>query len=182
MARIQKAAAKKKTSAKSKSTKPKAIVKAVKKVASPTQKSTKKPVAKKKAPIVKPAKKTAKKSRPVRKKTKRKPETLMCFLTTACVQYYGLPDNGYELNTLRHYRDTYLASSTSGKKLIKNYYAISPQIVSKIEGDKNKKPVYAYIYSQVKSSCEAIELKKFERARKLYTRMVKTLQEKYLLH
>ena len=142
----------------------------------------KKPVTKTKAAKKSFVKKSAKKASAVKKKVKRKPETLMCFLTTACVHYYGLADDGYELNTLRQYRDTYLASSVSGKKMIKTYYEISPRIVRLIEKDTNKKSVYAYIYSEVKFSCAAIELKEFELARKIYSSMVKTLQKKYLLN
>lgn len=142
----------------------------------------KKAAGKTKSPKKLAIKKSVKKVPQVKKKTKRKSETLMCFLTTACVHYYNLPDDGYALNTLRHYRDTYLASSAAGKKLITTYYKISPQIVSFIEKDKNKKSVYAYIYSEVISSCAAIELKNFELARQVYTRMVKTLQKKYLLN
>jgi len=149
------------------------------------KKAAKKESAKAKTVSKSPAKKSkaisGAKKKPA-KKAKRKPETLMCFLTTACVNYYALPDDGYELNTLRHYRDTYLASTENGRKLIQNYYQVSPGLVTEIEKDKNKKSVYAYIYSEVKSSCAAIEQKQFELAKKLYKRMVKTLQKKYSFH
>ncbi|WP_317898865.1 CFI-box-CTERM domain-containing protein [Aurantibacillus circumpalustris] len=116
------------------------------------------------------------------KTTRRKPETLMCFLTTACVDYYSLSDNGYELNTLRNYRDTYLASTTEGKKLIQDYYRVSPEIVERINSDKKKNTVYEYIYAQVKISCSAIEDQKFLLAKRTYTNMVKTLMNKYDLN
>ncbi|PBQ32411.1 hypothetical protein CNR22_11730 [Sphingobacteriaceae bacterium] len=141
----------------------------------------KKTTAKTKIPTKKSVKKTTKKTAETKKKPKRKPETLMCFLTTACVRYYDLADDGYELTTLRQYRDTYLASSLHGKNLIKAYYETSPKIVSQIEKDKNKKSIYAYIYSEVKLSCAAIEENKPIQAKRIYTRMVKRLQEKYLL-
>lgn len=153
---------------------PKKTLLAVKNV--PVKKKT---AGKTKSPKKMAVKKSLKKVSPVKKKTKRKPETLMCFLTTACVHYYNLPDNGYELTTLRRYRDTYLAASDEGKNLIKEYYKISPGIVSQVEKDQNKKSVYAYIYSEVKLSCAAIEKNKLAYAKRIYTRMVKSLQEKY---
>src|SRR5687768_5926093 len=63
-----------------------------------------------------------------KKPSKKKKDTLMCFLTTACMSYYSLPDDTYEPTTLRNYRDTYLASSPEGRELISQYYAVSPQI------------------------------------------------------
>lgn len=105
----------------------------------------------------------------------------MCFLTTACVKYYSLPDNGYELKTLRNYRDTYLASTNAGKKLIQDYYLVSPQIVQHIEKDQEKKLVYNYIYTEVKSACSQIEDGNLLSAKKIYTAMVRTLIKKYSL-
>lgn len=124
-----------------------------------------------------PEKKSAKKTKG--KQNRRKPETLMCFLTTACVDHYSLPDNGYELTTLRNYRDNYLAANKGGKKLIEDYYRLSPKIVTLVNRDKQKDLIYEYIYKQVQASCLAIESRKFILARKIYTKMVTTLVEKY---
>jgi len=143
-----------------------------------------KPVAAKKTAKPSVKKKLLTKSSPkekAAKKAKRKPETLMCFLTTACVKYYSLPDNGYELKTLRNYRDTYLASTNAGKKLIQDYYLVSPQIVQHIEKDQEKKLVYNYIYTEVKSACSQIEDGNLLSAKKIYTAMVRTLIKKYSL-
>lgn len=167
--------------AKQKKTKEKKPVKkaAVKKVASTLRQTqgsatkgpgSKNPVNKKAAP-----KKTTKKG-------KKKPDTLMCFLTTACVNYYGLSDKGYELNTLRNYRDSYLCSSSSGKKLVQNYYAVSPEIVKRVDKDEDKKQVYAYIYEQVQSACSAIEKRNPISAKKIYVQMVNTLLTRYNLN
>ena len=144
--------------------------KAPKKTAVTESSGTKKIAIKKKA-----SKKTKSKS------PRRKPETLMCFLTTACVDYFSLPDNGYELNTLRNYRDTYLCSSKGGKKIIEEYYKVSPKIVALINQDKQKNSIYEYIYTQVKIACSAIENHKLLFAKKTYTNMVKTLMNKYQL-
>lgn len=150
------------------------MAKAVKKT------SAKKSVAKK---VSKPAaKKTAKKATKTtvkKKSTKKKKEDLMCFLTSACVNFYGLKDNGYELNTLRNYRDSYLAHSKEGKELIQTYYKVSPALVDLINKDKARSERYTYIYTQVQGACAAIEKKHFLKAKTIYKDMVNTLIENY---
>ncbi len=127
------------------------------------------------------AKKTAKKA--VKKVTKKKKgDTLMCFLTTACVRYYRLADNGYELNTLRRYRDTYLASTKRGRELIRHYYEVSPEIVKLLEKDEQRQSLYAYIHSCVLKACSEIEGNEFRKARYTYQNMVIRLQKHYALY
>ena len=168
----KKAITKPKKSSAVKTSKKKVAVKAVKKSA------PKKKIVASTSTATKGSKGSARKT----KKPKRKPETLMCFLTTACVNYYALPDDGYELNTLRQYRDGYLASSPGGKKLIKEYYKVSPGIVNLVEKDPEKKSVYAYIYSEVKTACSEIEKQNLLSAKKVYTNMVNTLLKRYRLN
>jgi hypothetical protein len=130
--------------------------------------------------LVKATKKTVKKSKKTAaKKAKKKGETLMCFLTTACVNYYSLPDDGNELSTLRHYRDNYLASSKGGKRLIEQYYHVSPKIVALVEKDRERKSVYEYIYSEIKMACAEIENKNLLSAKKVYVGMVTSLMKRY---
>jgi len=143
-------------------------------------KALKKPVAKK--AIKAAAKKTPKKigKTAVKKKpAKKKKEDLNCFLTSACVDFYGLKDTGYELNTLRNYRDSYLAHSKEGQKLIQTYYQVSPALVDLINKDKARSTRYTYIYSNVKKACAAIEKRYFLKAKTIYKNMVNTLIEQY---
>lgn len=139
--------------------------------------------AKKKSPAKKVVAKPKKISKTKAKtpKKRRKPETLMCFLTTACVRYYNLQDDGYELNTLRHYRDNYLKSTVSGKKLVDEYYKVSPEIINRVECDENKSEVYAFIYNCVLKSCEQIDQRKYPAARITYKNMVENLLTRYNL-
>ncbi len=55
-----------------------------------------------------------------------------CFLTTATCSVIGLPDDCWELQTLRLFRDTHLSITPTGKELIKEYYNTAPNIVKKI--------------------------------------------------
>lgn len=72
-----------------------------------------------------------------------------CFLTTACCQYKGLPDDCYELTTLRNFRDTYLKTTEAGNALVEEYYRIAPSIVDKIMESPNKVGLLEDIYTQV---------------------------------
>ena len=51
-----------------------------------------------------------------------------CFLTTAACHYRGLPDDCHELQTLRSFRDRYLAHIPGGAELIERYYEVAPAI------------------------------------------------------
>jgi hypothetical protein len=118
--------------------------------------------------------------KPVKKKSqKKKKDPLMCFLTTACVKYYSLPDDAYELTTLRKYRDNYLASSVDGKRLINDYYRISPKLVELANGDSERKTVYEFIYSRIRKACSEIEKQKYSSAKKIYVNLVGSLMKKY---
>lgn len=69
-----------------------------------------------------------------------------CFLTSACVRAKNLPDNCYELQTLRNFRDDYMKNSDEGNLLIEQYYEVAPNIVKKINTLHNQKEVYNYMY------------------------------------
>ena len=56
-----------------------------------------------------------------------------CYLTTVCVEHKGLPDNCYELETLRNFRDNYLVSSEGGKEIVQHYYKVAPEMVQKLK-------------------------------------------------
>jgi hypothetical protein len=140
-----------------------------------------------KKPSAKSSKKTAKKvdqknTAPKKKGPVKKKEDLMCFLTNACVSYYGLPDDAYELNTLRNYRDSYLRSSNDGENLIQTYYQVAPIIVQKLNNDKQAINIYAYIFNQIKKACFEIEQNQLERAKTTYIDLVTFLKEKYRIN
>jgi len=53
-----------------------------------------------------------------------------CFITTACVKSLGLPDNCLELKVLRKFRDRVLLQNPGGRREVREYYKVSPEIVS----------------------------------------------------
>lgn len=63
-----------------------------------------------------------------------------CFLTTACCELIGLPDDCFELRTLRRFRDRVLAVAPQGAGEIAFYYEAAPLILEgmKAAGDERR--------------------------------------------
>ena len=110
-----------------------------------------------------------------------KAESGGCYLTTACVEQRGLPDDCDELTTLRLFRDGYMRTQPGGEEDILEYYEKAPKIVDVISKQNNKSEVYDYIYSDVIVPCvEYIKNGENEEAYEIYRSMVKELETKYL--
>ncbi len=99
-----------------------------------------------------------------------------CYLTSACVEYYGKPDDCYELQTLRKFRDDVLIKSPEGQKLVDEYYKIAPPIVKRLHILNDSKN-YEYIYSQILKCINHIENNENEKAVKVYTKMCQKMQK-----
>ena len=153
----------------------KAAKKAVKKALNKGAAKQAKQVAKKAGKKLAGAKKKA-----VKKVKDKKNKDLMCFLTTACVYHYGLPDNCYELQTLRRYRDSYLMKAEDGRELVNSYYQLAPKILSQIEKAKANNVAYPFIFTQVQRACAAISQKQYTKAKQVYLDMVNKLRRVYL--
>lgn len=95
-----------------------------------------------------------------------------CFITTACVKYFKLKDDCYELQTLRKFRDEYLLKSSKDKVLVNQYYTIAPQIVHLLEKDKQKQMLFQEIFKRISEACRAIEGKDFQSAKTIYSQTV----------
>jgi len=105
-----------------------------------------------------------------------------CFLTTACVAAKNLPDDCYELETLRSFRDSYVKELENGEEIIKEYYNIAPKIIEAIEAEGNSTAIFNQLYDKLVIPCvQYIEDDKKDEAYELYTMTVVTLKEKYLM-
>lgn len=102
-----------------------------------------------------------------------------CFLTSACVSHMGKSDDCEELTTLRAFRDGYMRGTSEGAELIKEYYAIAPQIVQKIDASEQKHCTYCYIYSVVQKCVGLIKQNKNEETMNEYKNMVLTLKKQF---
>lgn len=61
-----------------------------------------------------------------------------CFLTTAAVDMLGLPDDCWELATLRTFRDGWLTKQPGGAEQIAEYYARAPAIAARLAEDPQR--------------------------------------------
>lgn len=104
-----------------------------------------------------------------------------CFLTSACVEAKGLPDDCYELVTLRKFRDEYLAKQECGKCEIAHYYHVAPAIVERIKERENTTSIFEKIYSDLVAPCiKMIEDSNFTGAHELYRNYVLMLEKQYI--
>ena len=72
-----------------------------------------------------------------------------CFLTTACTQHKGLADDCYELNTLRSFRDSFVAEGEDGQELIEAYYGMGPEIVAGILKHPKRQQILDSMYTDL---------------------------------
>lgn len=105
-----------------------------------------------------------------------------CYITTAVCESLGKPDECYELNLLRDYRDDYLSRQENGGELIHRYYDIAPTIVKRINRRPDSHEIYFGIWEKYLKPCiRHIEDGDNKGCMKLYTEMVYDLQNKYFL-
>jgi|SRR5882724_5124278 len=104
-----------------------------------------------------------------------------CFITTACVRHYNLPDNCYQLQTLRFFRDNYLKNQEGGNELILKYYSIAPILVKLLGQHPAKETLFKKIFHQINSACALIERKENAMAKQLYIKVVSNLLKRFQL-
>jgi len=90
-----------------------------------------------------------------------------CFLTTACCEYKGLPDDCEELTVLRNFRDTFVP-----REITERYYKIAPNICLRIQGNDE---ALEYVYSVVRACVEDINNSRKFKALFRYIDMVEKL-------
>lgn len=80
-----------------------------------------------------------------------------CFLTTACTEAAGLPDDCHELTTLRRFRDRYVRCLTDGSAMIEEYYRTAPVIVARIQESSDRSSILNSILGDVRRAVVAVE-------------------------
>ena len=107
--------------------------------------------------------------------------SVFCYITTAVCRSLGRPDDCYELNTLRDYRDSYLLCTDEGREIVQEYYNIAPTIVKQIDKKAEADEIYENIWKTYLSPCiTMIENGENEKCRDLYSSMVRKLEARYL--
>lgn len=103
-----------------------------------------------------------------------------CYITTACVETKGLPDNCFELESLRNFREVFLLKSKDGLEAVKRYYKIAPEIVKNIYTDEHFKDVYNDLYQKlVLGSLQFIARGRNYEAFKNYEKITLDLEQRY---
>lgn len=104
-----------------------------------------------------------------------------CYLTSACVEAKGLPDDCMELTTLRSFRDNWLKKQPGGAEEIAEYYATAPKIVEKINALPNAKTVWTGLYETLVRPCvQLIQNGNMDQCHMHYQSAVHMLNVKYL--
>lgn len=104
-----------------------------------------------------------------------------CYLTTACVEAMGLPDDCRELTVLRNFRDHWLREKVTGPAEIAEYYEIAPQIVERIQRSEERMELLKGIYDEMITPCvDDIQAGNYETAHERYRRETMKLKERYL--
>ena len=101
-----------------------------------------------------------------------------CWLTTACTQYAGLPDDCEQLTVLRKFRDGYLSKVDDGD-MIRDYYAFAPLIVDSVNRSDRKDETYLSILRMVNSCVQFIRKGKPSKALKAYSQCYIRLKQEF---
>ncbi len=99
-----------------------------------------------------------------------------CFITTAACHYKGLPDDCYELEVLRHFRDSYLLATGDGRNMVDHYYSVAPALAERLVEPSDLDQVW----NAVTDCIIAIESGKPREAVATYKQMVLSLQGKLM--
>jgi hypothetical protein len=102
-----------------------------------------------------------------------------CFLTSACVQYAGLPDDCLQLSILRDFRDGYMSKLNNGKQLIAEYYKVAPRIVEEIDKSDERGDIYGAIFKMVIRCVGSIQSGHKKRALEIYSRHCLALKREF---
>lgn len=99
-----------------------------------------------------------------------------CYLTTACIDAMDLPDNCFELETLRGFRDKVLLPEPSGRKAVEEYYQVAPDIVQGINEQSGSKGVWQSTYRDIRTAIGLIFRGDFNGAFNHYKDMTERLK------
>jgi len=105
----------------------------------------------------------------------------LCYITTAVCESLHKPEDCYELNLLRSYRDEYLLKVPEGEDLVAQYYDIAPTIVKRMNKRENREEIYRNLYETYIRPCVClIEEARNEECREKYSEMVEMLRSEYM--
>jgi len=102
-----------------------------------------------------------------------------CFLTTACVEYAGLPDGCTELQTMRAFRDQYIRTLPNADRLLGDYYRLAPIIIARIKSQPDSETIFQRLMAALEEAVTLIQSGRKAEALSFCTREFSILREKY---
>ena len=100
----------------------------------------------------------------------------LCFITSAVCEILNKPDDCYELESFREFRDQYLMNQDTGRRLVEEYYLTAPRIVAYINIQPDSRERYQRIWNTFLRPCLTdIEQGRMKQCRNRYIRMVRKL-------
>ena len=103
-----------------------------------------------------------------------------CFLTTACVEHAGLPDDCPELKAMRALRDGHLRHLPRGKAMIDEYYRIAPIIVARLRLCPEREEILDMLLAKIRRATRLMERDRHNEALTMCWREFKRLSQKFV--
>lgn len=102
-----------------------------------------------------------------------------CFISTAAVEYAGLPDNCRQLAVLRTFRDTWVNLEPSRAEIVDRYYEVAPAIVARLKRSADSQQELAFLYRRVEEAVALIDRGLNENAFQIFNAELKRLEAKF---
>lgn len=102
-----------------------------------------------------------------------------CFITQATMAAVGGGDeqNDPTLQCLRWFRDNIMLRDPRGEQMVKEYYAMAPQVAEAISMHPNAQQIFQGIYTQfLQPACQAIQQGNYQQALQLYAQMIAAVE------
>lgn len=104
-----------------------------------------------------------------------------CYISTACVQHKGLPDDCYELETLRRFRDELCAQDESLRDLFLHYYRKAPLVLAALDSCPDRERRFECLYDGLVLKCvRLLEAGKAQEALGVYRAVCADLEREFL--
>ena len=103
-----------------------------------------------------------------------------CFLTTACCDLMGLPDDCFELTALRRFRDTVMRVTPDGQRDIERYYALAPRLLAEMHARGEERRLLGVYFCYILPCALAAHMGFVAPTHRHYARMIRRLVARYL--
>lgn len=107
-------------------------------------------------------------------------ERSVCFVTSAVTVASGRSDDCTELQTLRRFRDAYMAATPERRAEVQHYYQVAPQIVERIAARPDARRIWLRLASEyIYPAVALVQAGRDEEAHALYRAMVDRLVRRF---